>query len=630
MGKGLSITAFVLSLLFFIPFAPIVGLVLGIVAVVKAKKGDLKGLAIAAIAIGIISGIFNILFTIGLFLAFTPELAAGGLTNEQGELTLQVAGKIFPFKFVDESTGEPISDLNTGLALDESKTVGVLVVLDNLDRYPPHTVLLEGKGTVAEITGAAVAGNDEILVLINSLGKGYTLTLKLKQLPKDSGNKINDMELIKGLYGQGLKILRSKASTNVKNDLDKKYDLEETITLEEFAERIKKGAVIEYKYVGGFPPGGIPDAKSDETYTATISPQGASPFTCKLVGATDIGGTLSLAQNCVIDGTAPHAVETRVIVFKVEITDANGNSNIQDMTLTIHPPPVNLELDERIEATLGKKFEHNFCKPKPGMNCGEGSTTPTGGNPPYTFTVSGQPMGLIMSLNGDLKGTIPELATPGEYSTEVCVKDTKGASDCGRTIIDVKEGSDIYGEWTGTILAKISLTKNWGYRNEDDYWAKNRETYNVEIIEKADISFTLVESRSPLDDGKYKADGERAVGGNAEVTIKASGSCGGEITENFAPEFDYILWEDGKDYGDFSKPALTFYPRHDHLVRLDTDCASYSRFFHSHQPFSESVGVAFLESPFKLKLEDGAVYEYTFKNDRGELVESRIEIHKVK
>jgi hypothetical protein len=72
MGKGLSITAFVLSLLFFIPFASIVGLILGIIAVKKAK-GDpkaLKDLAIAAIIIGVIFGILNLLTTVGFILAF--------------------------------------------------------------------------------------------------------------------------------------------------------------------------------------------------------------------------------------------------------------------------------------------------------------------------------------------------------------------------------------------------------------------------------------------------------------------------------------------------------------------------------------------------------------------------------
>ena len=72
MGKGLSITAFVLSLLFFIPLAPIIGLISGIIALVKAKNDPnaLKGLAIAAIVLGVFFGLFNLLVTMGLMLGF--------------------------------------------------------------------------------------------------------------------------------------------------------------------------------------------------------------------------------------------------------------------------------------------------------------------------------------------------------------------------------------------------------------------------------------------------------------------------------------------------------------------------------------------------------------------------------
>lgn len=61
MGRKMSITAFVLSLLFFIPLVPIAGFILGIIATIKAKDDPnaLKGLAIAAIVIGAIFGIFG-------------------------------------------------------------------------------------------------------------------------------------------------------------------------------------------------------------------------------------------------------------------------------------------------------------------------------------------------------------------------------------------------------------------------------------------------------------------------------------------------------------------------------------------------------------------------------------------
>ncbi len=77
MGKGLTITGFVLSLLIFIPFAPVVGLILGIITLVKAKDNPdaLKGLAIATIVIGVVFSLINIMFTLGLVLGFLRGIA---------------------------------------------------------------------------------------------------------------------------------------------------------------------------------------------------------------------------------------------------------------------------------------------------------------------------------------------------------------------------------------------------------------------------------------------------------------------------------------------------------------------------------------------------------------------------
>lgn len=72
MGKGLTITAFVLSLLVFVPLAPIVGLVLGIIAFKRAENDPtaLRGLAIAAIVIGAVFSLINIITTAGFIAGF--------------------------------------------------------------------------------------------------------------------------------------------------------------------------------------------------------------------------------------------------------------------------------------------------------------------------------------------------------------------------------------------------------------------------------------------------------------------------------------------------------------------------------------------------------------------------------
>lgn len=73
MGKGMSITGFVLSCLFFVPLLPLIGVVLSIIATAKAKnKKDLKGLAIA----GIIVGVVSIFFQIALLLVIIKVIIA--------------------------------------------------------------------------------------------------------------------------------------------------------------------------------------------------------------------------------------------------------------------------------------------------------------------------------------------------------------------------------------------------------------------------------------------------------------------------------------------------------------------------------------------------------------------------
>lgn len=54
-NSALAVAAFILSLLFFIPFLPLVGVILGIAALVKISRGEVKGksFAIAGIIIGV-------------------------------------------------------------------------------------------------------------------------------------------------------------------------------------------------------------------------------------------------------------------------------------------------------------------------------------------------------------------------------------------------------------------------------------------------------------------------------------------------------------------------------------------------------------------------------------------------
>jgi len=83
MGKGLSITAFVFSFII-----PIVGLILGIIAVSKSKDdpNSLRGLAIAAIVIGAIFTLIGVIFLIYM-ISFWNSVR-GSIDTGEGSFTV--------------------------------------------------------------------------------------------------------------------------------------------------------------------------------------------------------------------------------------------------------------------------------------------------------------------------------------------------------------------------------------------------------------------------------------------------------------------------------------------------------------------------------------------------------------
>jgi len=77
----------------------------------------------------------------------------------------------------------------------------------------------------------------------------------------------------------------------------------------------------------------------------------------------------------------------------------------------------------------------------PDEYCETQIATASGGNPPYSFTSSSlaagsaPPMGMIVDINGLLRGKAP--STLGPYSVGVCVKDLAGQEDCGQSTMMV-------------------------------------------------------------------------------------------------------------------------------------------------------------------------------------------------
>jgi len=343
-------------------------------------------------------------------------------------------------------------------------------------------------------------------------------------------------------------------------------------------------------------PGTIPAAYSDEKYTATIGIQTeAVPVTCKLVGATTIGGTLSLDNNCAISGLAPSTDNKKIIPFKVEITDANDVSNIHEMHLVVEPPPLRYTLPDKIEeASIGKAYSHSFCLPEvKKVQCsGDQVVQPNGGNSPYTFTISGQPLGLTMALNGVLSGTIKKGATQKDYNIKVCAKDLSGNQACDNTILKVTDNPTIMGSrWTGTFSHKYSTRVT-----SPDYTSNQ--------LDEATFTFTV--------DKRVKSKG------SGHATIIATDGCTGQGGEDRNVNIWY-KYDESKNQFEFKVVDDSTQS----TQRFDIQCGDrpYSilpDYFHS-----------LYATPIYVDAEDGAITEANYFPEFDQSL-ATIEIHKVR
>lgn len=110
-------------------------------------------------------------------------------------------------------------------------------------------------------------------------------------------------------------------------------------------------------------------------------------------------------------------------------------------------------------AVAGIAYSQTACVPAPsGSNglCGgpgSGTTDPSGGNPPYSFTTSGfPPIGIHQQLNGLINGTANEGAIETTANFQICATDQSGCEVCRSTSIAVKDKFDgsYSGSYSGT------------------------------------------------------------------------------------------------------------------------------------------------------------------------------------
>ena len=214
----------------------------------------------------------------------------------------------------------------------------------------------------------------------------------------------------------------------------------------------------------------LPAATSGQLYNKEIMVSGGNPpYNCSAAPGTSLPGDLVFSEpGCSITGTAPTLPpQTPAATYPIQFIALDSDGKVGGpftLNLLVEAPKVELKLSGVIDnATIGKKYEYNFCEPiyqTEGYCAGLPNAGLDAGSPPFTFTSSGQPLGLTMNQNGKLSGTVPEGANTGEYTVRVCMTDMAGSESCANTILAVNSApveesckSPYDGEWTGTVTS---------------------------------------------------------------------------------------------------------------------------------------------------------------------------------
>lgn len=128
------------------------------------------------------------------------------------------------------------------------------------------------------------------------------------------------------------------------------------------------------------------------------------------------------------------------------VTISGANSTANNSTSTVAPSGSSLHFTPL--ATLSPHAQKGVYASIPFVYSGSA----TGGTPPYhyqsdSFMTGAPPIGMVVDLNGSVKGTP---AKDGTYRFGVCAVDVGGASSCASTTLVVDPAAPLTGSWAGS------------------------------------------------------------------------------------------------------------------------------------------------------------------------------------
>ncbi|MCH8820123.1 MAG: hypothetical protein IIB03_07370, partial [Acidobacteria bacterium] len=464
-------------------------------------------------------------------------LAAAGLTDDNGQITLTVAGQELPVEFTDLVTGSPISDVAVGVSVvDEG--VGLMLVVDPLNRFPSQIILhelsssldsgiqvligpaqegVEEAGLAFKIfnfqasavpaifpglqspsfTAVGILGSSGALVKVldkaaNDLGFqtipeitsdwGITRTIdKEVALAEIRANADAGIATSVGLLGFGvtasyftggaaLPVVQSAAIGALFTEIGRFLDNDTVLNCEEGNLLVTRLGVITL-YGCRMPIFPSADQLEMPVNVTASTPDGMplSDGSVELVRTDSLGeafvGNLNeeimvpvgrYSVNVLVPGVPVARKDNVSVTQGGRLIEVSFQPEAEELTFT---PP-----NELPEAMVGFPYSFSFCKPELALSsdlCGGGSeitTNPTGGQPPYHFTLGSgvgfPPFGISLNLNGLLTGTP---SAQGTSNFSVCAVDLAGSQVCQltslRVIAPLTLSVNLTGDGSGTVTS---------------------------------------------------------------------------------------------------------------------------------------------------------------------------------
>ncbi len=192
---------------------------------------------------------------------------------------------------------------------------------------------------------------------------------------------------------------------------------------------------------------------------------GCPPYTYRLSPTASTAG-LSIASDGEIDGSPPAVGSWQITAY---VTDARSNASSSSFWIRVAEPIVIGPIND-MYGELNASFS-------------EGPVDVSGGAPPYTYSLSGQPSGLDVNDDGEIEGTPTE---HGDFDVTLTVTDSEGRTEERLFFIMISSG-DFNRDGRADAEDSKLLNEKIGLRSGDEGFDRRMDMNGDGIINWADF-----------------------------------------------------------------------------------------------------------------------------------------------